>query len=153
MTASWTWVPVLAAVLSAGVGGALTVALLVLLPLLMREPDDRYPDTNTFVLRRMDTVMPILTVAAIAASVVSVFLAVSDQALAVVLHAAGATGLLALLTISAVVLHRINDTIAAGPDPSSLPPLRARWRGWHLTRVSAALTAAATNTAAALIVV
>jgi len=141
--------PLLAAVVSAAVAGALTVALLVLLPLLMAQPDDRYPETNTFVLRRMDTVMPLLTLLGIGLSAGAV--PAAPVVSAAVLHALAVLGLLVLLTVSAIVLRRVNASIAAAPGPAELRVLRHRWRGWHLTRVGGALAAAVANTAAVLL--
>lgn len=128
-------VPV-SALSSAMAAGALLVGLLVILPLLLREPVTRYPATNTFVLARMDKLMPVCTGIAILSGIL--LAAMLDATAARILYAAGAVLLAGVFAVSVLALGRINSTVAA-IDPDQPRPdwvqLRSRWRRWHLFRV------------------
>lgn len=128
-------VPV-SALSSAMVAGALLVGLLVILPLLLREPATRYPATNSFVLARMDKLMPVCTGVAILSGVVLTVLV--DGTAARLLYGAGALLLAGVFAVSILALGGINSTVAA-IDPDDPRPdwaqLRLRWRRWHLCRV------------------
>lgn len=121
---------------SAMAAGALLVALFVILPLLLRQPVERYPATNAFVLSRMDKLMPVCTGIAVACGVL---LAVAlDHGPVQALFAAGAALLVGVIAVSVGLLGPINaavrDIDPAHPRPD-WPRLRERWRRWHLVRV------------------
>lgn len=128
-------VPV-SALSSAMAAGALLVALLVILPLLLREPITRYPATNAFVLSRMDKLMPVCTgIAVLSGTTLAVLL---DESAVRAFYGAGAALLAGVFVVSVFAHGRINTSIAA-IDPDAPPPdwarLRQRWRRWHLCRV------------------
>lgn len=121
---------------SAMAAGALLVALLVILPLLLREPVTRYPSTNAFVLSRMDKLMPVCTGVAVVSGAVLVMLL--DETAVRAFYGAGAALLAGVFVVSVFAHGRINASIAA-IDPDAPRPdwvrLRQRWRRWHLCRV------------------
>ncbi|MGI8692870.1 MAG: anthrone oxygenase family protein [Geodermatophilaceae bacterium] len=144
----------LAALVNAVVAGALLVALVVILPLLMAEPDERYPSTNGFVLRRMDKVMPVVVGVALLASLAAAAVAAAAGATGTAaLHLLAAAGLLTLFAISVAVLRPLNGAIDARPDTDALRMLRGRWRRWHVTRVGAAQVGAVANAVALITIV
>lgn len=144
----------LASTINALVAGALVVALVVILPLLMAEPDERYPRTNVFVLRRMDKVMPVLAGLALLATVAAVAAAATANAGWITgLHALAAVGLATLLTISLAALRPLNAAIDTRPGGAALGALRDRWRRWHIARVGAAQLAAIANATALIVII
>lgn len=126
----------ISALSSAMAAGALLVARLVILPLLLREPVTRYPATNSFVLTRMDKLMPVCTSVAVLSGLVLTVVANGTAVRA--LYGAGAALLTGVFAISVLALGRINAQVAE-IDPDDPRPdwthLRLRWRRWHLCRV------------------
>lgn len=124
------------ALTSAMAAGALLVSLFVILPLLLREPLARYPETNAFVLSRMDKLMPVVTGAAVVGGLV--LAAVLEAEPVRVLYAVGAVLLAGVFAVSVGKLGPINASVrdididAPRPDWRQM---RDRWRRWHLFRV------------------
>lgn len=122
---------------SAMAAGALLVALFVILPLLLSLPVERYPATNSFVLDRMDKLMPVCTGIAVLSGVL--LAVVLDGPIAVrVLYVAGAALLFAVFAVSVGKLGPINASvrdIEAHDPPPDWRSLRLRWRTWHVVRV------------------
>lgn len=134
MTVALTVVSSLA---SAAAAGALLVGLLVILPLLLSLPIEHYPRTNTFVLARMDKLMPVTVgTAALSGATLIVLL---DEPVRQVFYAVGAIAFLGVVAVSAGILGPVNATVRA-IDTTAPPPdwrgLRRKWRTWHWVRVA-----------------
>ncbi|GAA1772255.1 DUF1772 domain-containing protein [Streptomonospora arabica] len=136
--------------LSSGLAaGALLVGAVVILPLLLSQPVERYPAVNTFVLRRMDKMMPVCVGLAVLSGAVLAF-AIQDPA-GRAMYAVGALLLAGVVAVSIGRIGPINDAIGRMDTEAPRPDwreLRARWRNWHIVRVSCGQAGALLYTAA-----
>lgn len=113
--------------LSSGLSaGALLVALCVILPLLFAVPPAMYPWTNTFVLNRMDRLMPVCVGIAVLSN--AVFSAVGDHFGAGWLFVGAAVSFAVVFATSLIKLRPLNTAIRDHGTPWSdeLASLRAR---------------------------
>lgn len=137
------------ALTSSMAAGALLVGLLVVLPLLLREPVTRYPATNAFVLSRMDKLMPACTGVAVLCG--ALLAATLEAPVPRVLYAVGAVLLAGVAAVSLLALGPINAAVSS-IDPAAprrdWQQLRARWRRWHLFRVGLGQAGALAHVAA-----
>ncbi|PZG18737.1 DUF1772 domain-containing protein [Nonomuraea aridisoli] len=121
---------------SAMAAGALLVGLVVILPLLLSLPVERYPETNTFILARMDKLMPLCTGVAVLSGAA---LAATLEGTAVrALYGAGALLLAGVFAVSLGMLGPINASvrvIEVDRPRADWQELRLRWRNWHFVRV------------------
>ncbi|WP_017537055.1 anthrone oxygenase family protein [Nocardiopsis halophila] len=131
-----TALTVVAAFASAAAAGALLVGVFVILPLLLSLSVKDYPGTNTFVLARMDKLMPAAIAVAVAAGLALAVLL--DDPVQRTAYATGAVALAAVAGVSIAALGPLNKAVRA-IDPAAPRPdwrgLRVRWRTWHLVRV------------------
>ncbi|MUL41474.1 DUF1772 domain-containing protein [Streptomonospora sp. PA3] len=121
---------------SAMAAGALLVGLIVILPLLLSLPVERYPEINAFVLNRMDKLMPACTGIAILSG--GFIAAATESRVAQVMFGAGALMLAGVFAVSLIKIAPINVLVQRidirNPRPD-WQQLRQRWRNWHYVRV------------------